>query len=318
MSDTSYSKVFNAIVSTTMENYKSELADNIFDESVVLNQIKKDGGYKPFDGGTKLIEPLISGENSTAEAYGAYDQVDVTPQNNITSALYDPKYYTVSMVYSKQDKLQNSGKSAVINLVESKIKNAEASLKNLINQDMFTGNAANSKKILGLSQIIEATGEVGGLNPATAGQEFWASNEENTAEALTLARMDNMVTTLSRGSGKLYQPNIILTTGTLYDKFNSLLVANQRFADPKLAEAGFTSILHKGVPVVFDANCTSGVMYFINTKFLNLRYHKDDNFVMSPTLTPTDQHADIAHLTWTGALTTNNRKAQGKLTAKTA
>lgn len=318
MADNSYSKVFNAIVSTTMENYKSELADNIFDESALLNQIKQNGGYKPYDGGTKLIEPLISGENSTAEAYGSFDSLDVTPQSNITSALYDPKYYTVSMVYSKQEKLQNSGKAAVINLVEAKIKNAEASLKNLINGDMFTGNAANDKKMLGLTQIVEATGAVGGLNPATTGQDFWASYEENTSEALTLAKMDNAVTSISRGSGKTYRPNIIITTGTLFDKFNSLLVANQRFSDPKMAEAGFTNILHKGVPVTFDANCTSGVMYFLNTGFLSLRYHKDDNFTMSPTLQPTDQHADVAHLSWAGAFTTNNRKALGKLTAKTA
>jgi len=33
MADNSYTKTFNAVVSTTMENYKSELADNIFNEN---------------------------------------------------------------------------------------------------------------------------------------------------------------------------------------------------------------------------------------------------------------------------------------------
>jgi hypothetical protein len=313
---TSYTKTFNDVVSTTLEKYQPSIADNFFNEFVLLSALKNNGGYVEGSNGTKCVEPLLYASNSTAKAYSGYDLLDTSPQDNITSALYDWKNYDVSIVISGDEEEQNKGEAQVINLLNAKIKNAEMSLKNLVNGDMFAGNATDSKKVYGLAQIVEATGAVGGIDPAS--YTWWASYEENTSEALTLAKMDSAVVSLSRGSGMIYKPNIIITTPTLYSKYNGLLVTNQRFSNAKMAESGFENVLHLNIPVVYDEACTSGTVYFLNTNYLKLRYSASRNFATTPFVTPEGQDARIAHIRWRGAFTTNNRSALGKLTAKTA
>lgn len=315
---TSYTKEFNALATTTLEKYSKTIADNFFNEFVLMGELKKKGGYIPGADGTKVVEPLVYASNTTAKAYSGYDLLDLTPQDNLTSALYDYKNYDVSIVIAGDEIEANKGESQVTSLLETKIKNAEMSLKNLINTDMFVGNGTDSKKVLGLAQIVEATGSVGSIDPAT--YTWWASYEENTSTALTLAQMDTAVIDLSRGSGMVFKPNIEITTPTLYGKFNSLLVAKQQFvsSDAKMATAGFENILHMGIPLTYDEACTSGVVYFLNTNYLRLRYSETRNFTVSEFDKALNQDAQIAHIKWRGAFTTNNRSALGKLTAKTA
>jgi len=313
---TSYTKEFTSLISTTLENYQPTIADNFFSDFVLLSQIKSNGGYVDGANGTKVVEPLVYSANSTAKAYSGYDLLDTTPQDNITSAIYDWKNYDVSIVISGDEEEANKGDVQIINLLNAKIKNAEMSLRNMINTDMFVGNGTDSKKVYGLAQLVEATGAVGGIDPAT--YAWWASYEENTSTALTLLQLDTAIIDISRGSGTTYKPNIIVTTPTLYGKYNSLLVANQRYTNAKMAEAGFENVSHMGVPITYDDACTSGVVYLLNTNYLKLRYSGSRNFTTTPFVTPTNQDAKIAHIQWRGAFTVNNRSALGKLTAKTA
>lgn len=157
---TSYTKEFNSLASTTLEEYSKIIADNFFNEFVLMGDIKKKGGYQEGASGTKVVEPLVYSANSTAKAYSGYDLLDTTPQDNITSAIYDYKNYDVSVVIAGDEIEANTGKNQVINLLTAKVKNAEMSLKNMLNTDMFVGNGSDSKKILGLAQIVEATGQL--------------------------------------------------------------------------------------------------------------------------------------------------------------
>lgn len=313
---TSYTKEFNSLASTTLEEYSKIIADNFFNEFVLMGDIKKKGGYQEGASGTKVVEPLVYSANSTAKAYSGYDLLDTTPQDNITSAIYDYKNYDVSVVIAGDEIEANTGKNQVINLLTAKVKNAEMSLKNMLNTDMFVGNGSDSKKILGLAQIVEATGTIGEISPTT--NTWWTSYEENTSTALTLQQIDTAVIDISRGSGKVFRPNIVITTPTLYAKINALLVANQRYTNGKTAEAGFESLNHMGVDIAYDEACTSGVLYLLNTNYLKLRYSATRNFTVTPFDKAINQDAQVAHIQWRGAFTTNNRSALGKLTAKTA
>ena len=85
-----------------------------------------------------------------------------------------------------------------------------------------------------------------------------------------------------------------------------------------MANSGFENILHMGTPLTYDEACTSGVVYFLNTNYLKLRYSETRNFTVSEFDKAVNQDAQIAHIKWRGAFTTSNRSALGKLTAKTA
>ena len=77
----------------------------------------------------------------------------------------------LSVSISGLEELQNSGSERVIDLLESRIKNAERTMANNVSNDLYSdGTASGGKQIGGLQHIIAdapSTGTVGGINRAT-------------------------------------------------------------------------------------------------------------------------------------------------------
>jgi hypothetical protein len=113
-------------------------------------------------------------------------------------------------------------------------------------------------------------------------------------------------------------PDMVLTTQTLFEKYESLLQPQLRYTDTKTADAGFQNLLFKAAPVAYDVHCTSGVMYFLNSKYISLVGHSDKWFANTEFLRPENMDARYALILCYGNLTIRNREKQGKLTAKTA
>ena len=307
---------FDALLSTTLANYRDQLTDNVFTARPLTYFLQDKGRIRMLNGGTKIVEPLIYGTNSTVASYSGYDSLSLTPQAGITAAEYDWKQYASTIAISGIEEAKNNGEQEIINLLEAKIMQAEESMREGFNQMFFADGTGNSGKDWnGLGNIVEASGTVGGINRATAGNEYWRSYEENTAGALSLAQMATAYNTVSVGND---HPDMILTTQTLFEKYEALLVPNLRFTDTKTADAGFQNLLYKAAPVTYDVHCTAGVIYFLNSKYLTLVGHSDKWFAQTSFVQPENVDARYALILCYGNLTCRNAKKQGKLTAKTA
>jgi hypothetical protein len=307
---------FDALLSTTLANYRDQLTDNVFTARPLTYFLQDKGRIRMLNGGTKIVEPLIYGQNSTVASYSGYDSLSLSPQSGITAAEYDWKQYAASISISGIEEAKNNGEQEIINLLEAKIMQAEESLREGFNQMFFADGTGNSGKDWnGLGNIVEASGTVGGINRGTAGNEYWRSYEENSAAALTLAQMATAYNTVSVGND---HPDMILTTQTLFEKYEALLVPNLRYTDTKTADAGFQNLLYKAAPVVYDVHCTAGVVYFLNSKYLTLVGHSGKWFAQTAFVSPEDVDARYALIMCYGNLTCRNAKKQGKLTAKTA
>ena len=307
---------FDALLSTTLANYRDQLTDNIFTARPLTYFLMDKGRIRMVDGGTKIVEPLIYGANSTVASYSGYDTLSLTAQEGISAAEYEWKQYAASIAISGIEEAKNNGEQAIINLLEAKIMQAEESMKEGFNQMFYADGTGNSGKDWnGLGNIVEASGTVGGINRATAGNEFWRSYEENSAGALTLADMSTGYNSVSVGND---HPDMVLTTQTLFEKYESLLQPQLRYTDAKTADAGFQNLLFKAAPVAYDVHCTAGVVYFLNSKYLTLVGHSGKWFAQTDFIRPENMDARYALIMAYGNLTCRNAKKQGKLTARTA
>ena len=307
---------FDALLSTTLANYRDQLTDNIFTARPLTYFLQDKGRIRMLNGGTKIVEPLIYGQNSTVGSYSGYDSIALTAQAGITAAEYDWKQYAASIAISGIEEAKNNGEQEIINLLEAKIMQAEESMREGFNTMFFADGTGNSGKDWnGLGNIVEASGTVGGINRATAGNEYWRSYEENTAGALTLAQMSTAYNSVSVGND---HPDMVLTTQTLFEKYEALLQPQLRYTDTKTADAGFQNLLFKAAPVVYDEHCTAGVVYFLNSKYLTLVGHSGKWFEQTAFVRPEDLDARYALIMCYGNLTCRNAAKQGKLTAKTA
>ena len=308
---------FDALLSTTLANYRAQLTDNVFTARPLTYFLMDKGRIRMVDGGTKIVEPLIYGQNGTVASYSGYDTISLTAQDGMSAAEFDWKQYAASIAISGIEEAKNNGEAAIINLLEAKIMQAEESMREGFNQMFFGDGTGNSgKNWNGLGNLVESGNTVGGINSANGqGNDFWRSYEENTAGALTLAQMATAYNSVSVGND---HPDMILTTQTLFEKYEALLQPQLRYTDTKTADAGFQNLLFKAAPVAYDVHCTAGVVYFLNSKYLTLVGHSGKWFQQTDFVRPENLDARYALIMCYGNLTVRNRAKQGKLTAKTA
>ena len=305
---------FDNLLTTTLANYRSQLTDNVFTARPLTYTLMEKGRIRMLNGGTKIVEPLIYGQNSTVASYSGYDSLSLAPQEGISAAEYDWKQYAASIAISGIEEAKNNGEQEIINLLEAKIMQAEESMRESFNQMFFSDGTGNSSKDWnGLGNLVESGNTVGNIDSNT--YTWWKSYEENTATALTLAQMSTAYNSVSVGND---HPDTLLTTQTLFEKYEALLQPNLRYTDTKTADAGFQNLLFKAAPVMYDVHCTAGTFYFLNSKYITLVGHSNKWFAQTEFIKPEDTDARYALIMCYGNLTVRNRAKQGKLTAKTA
>jgi len=311
---------FNSLLSTTLQNYQPTLVDNIFKDLVLLNHLNEKGRVRVEEGGTQIIEPLMYAVNDTVATYSGYDAIDLTPQEGISAAEYDWKQMAASVAISGIEEAKNRGTEAIIKLLNAKIMQAEMSLKTTLNEQLFgsPGVAPAAKDLNGLGNIIGTqNNSVGGIDAST--NTWWNPTQAtNMAAALTLANMGDVYNRASRGSDV---PDLIITNTSLFESYEGLLTQFVRYQDVAKANAGFTNLMFKQTPVVFDlelaVDATDAPMYFLNTKYLKLTglngfWFKTTEF-MNGTVAGVD--ARYALILAYGNLTCSNRVRQGFMTA---
>ena len=311
---------FNSLLSTTLQNYQPTLVDNIFKDLVLLNHLNERGRVRVEEGGTQIIEPLLYAVNDTVATYSGYDAIDLTPQEGISAAEYDWKQMAASIAISGIEEAKNRGTEAIIKLLNAKIQQAEMSLKTTLNEQLFgtPSVAPAAKDFNGLGNIIGTQNNtVGGIDASS--NTWWNPTQATTMGAtLALANMADVYNRASKGSDV---PDLIITNTSLFEKYESLLTNQVRYQDVAKANAGFTNLMFKQTPIVFDlelaVDATDAPMYFLNTKYLKLTglngyWFKTTDF-MNGTVAGVD--ARYALVLAYGQLTCSNRSRQGFMTA---
>ena len=310
---------FNALLSTTLQNYQPTLVDNIFKDLVLLNHLNERGRVRVEEGGTQIVEPVMYAVNNTVATYSGYDAIDLTPQDGISAALYDWKQMAASIAISGIEEAQNRGAEAIIKLLNAKIMQTEMSVKNELNLQLLgtPGVAPSGNDFNSLGQIIGTENNTVGNIDASA-NTWWNPTYDGSAATLALTDMASIYNQASKGSDV---PDLILTNHNLFEKYESLLVNNIRYQDVAKANNGFTNLMFKQTPVVFDLNLGSDTsaapMYFINSKYLKLTglngfWFKTTDFMLG---TVAGVDARYALVLAYGQLTCSNRARQGFLAA---
>ena len=318
---------FDDVLTSTIASRSGQLADNMTNNNALLRRLKSKGKIRPISGGSKIVEELEYGEGDLTW-YSGYDTIEYTPKQLFTAAEYSLKLCAVPVAISGEDLLKNSGKERIVDLFEKRVENAIKTIGNKMSAAIYSdGTGSSGKEIGGLALLVAdtpTTGTVGGINRATAGNEFWRNKSTQMTEALSTdnihAAMDKMYMSLCRGTDK---PDLIICNNDIYGIYESTLLPQQRYSDNKLADAGFTSIKFKGADLICDGgqngHCPNDKIYFLNTDYLYLRPHKDrDMKVIGGERMAVNQDALYKIIGWAGNMTMSNASLQGVLINKTA
>jgi hypothetical protein len=321
------------IIATTIQNRSGELADNVTQNNPLLLRLKQKGNIRPFSGGNVILEEIMYNDTTTANvnSYSGYEVLNVTPNSPISSAQFSIAQYAGAVTISGLEMLQNSGKEQIIDLLEGRVKVAEAQLMNRIDADLYgDGTGNNGKNLTGLALAVADSPSgttYGGISRST--WAFWQnqvySGVTNGGAPVSAANIQQYMTQLAvkliRGNNKA---DLIVADNAYYSLYVNSLQAIQKVSDPEMAGAGFAALKFYGGGTAADvvlgggigAHATANHMWFLNTDYLFLRPHKDRNFVpIGGERQSVNQDAITKLIGWAGNLTSNGPQFCGALIA---
>ena len=249
----SLTDAYDALLTTTLRAMQPRLHDNISRGNRFLSYLNMRGRWRQQDGGERVKVGLMHALNSTADIYSGYGNLDTTPQDGITSAFYTWAQLAVAIAISRKEKRQNSGRSAQMSLLESKTKQAEASIRELLNNCIVAGRLASSTDVAGsldaftarrgrldsgalgplpLAVLIDANPSrsvsVGNINGNT--YSFWRP-QADASTATTFAgykqEMNNIYNDCSKGAGGF--PDLMLGDQVAWEQYFNSLQNQERY-----------------------------------------------------------------------------------------
>src|ERR1700741_1236775 len=173
------STAMTEIVTTTLRNRTGKLADNVSKNNALLKRLKAKGKVKPVNGGRTIVQEMEYAENGTFKRYSGYEALNISPSDVFTAAEFNYAQAACAISISGLEEIQNSGEEQIIDLLESRIGNAERTLVNNIALDCYSdGTADGGRQIGGLQLLISSsptTGTIGGIDRAS--WTFWRNQK---------------------------------------------------------------------------------------------------------------------------------------------
>lgn len=312
------------VMATTIEARSGKIADNVTKNNALLARLKQKGNVRPFGGGRTILEEISFAENPNGGWYSGYDTLPTAQADVISAAEFSIKQLAVPVVMSGLEKLQNSSKEQVIDLMAARLKVAESTMANLIAVGIYSdGTGSGGKTLTGLDAAVPQTatsGTYGGIDRAT--YTFWRNQTYDPAATPTSSTIQGYMNTLwascVRGADR---PDLIVAGSTVWSTYVASLQLIQRFTDPQTANLGFPSVKFMDADVVLDGGiggaATATDLYFLNTNYLFFRPHRDRNMVAlggheGNVRMAVNQDAEVQILGFAGNLTSSGAQFQGR------
>ena len=161
----SVTESYDAVLTTTARAMQKTLANNISRGNKLVSWLMYKGRFRAQSGGERIQVPLMYALSSAADIYQGYGTLATTPQDGITSAFFPWSQLAVPISISGLERKKNKGSSRILDLLQAKETQAEASGKELLNNCIVAGKIS-SGATGSRNQFVARTGA---LDPSANG-----------------------------------------------------------------------------------------------------------------------------------------------------
>jgi hypothetical protein len=301
----------DVVLTTSLADYRRQLIDNVYNDVPVMRILNEAGRKRVVDGGVSIVEHLVRSKQTDGGFYKGSDNLNTTQGQNTTLVEYRWQNAYEPIQITRDEERQNSGAAhKLIDLVATKISLSEMAIKDRIGQALVQ-DVASAGDLVSLADLV-GTGTLGTISGAT--DTFWQSTSTTSGAFATqgLTDMQTLYYALS-SSSMMDNPTHIITTRDIFQKYEQTRLPLERYQNTQTANAGFTNLTFKGVPIIWDQYVDSGVLYMCNTNYWNLVVDAETDLITTPFVQPSNQTVKVAMIIWRGNQTTNNRRRFGKL-----
>ena len=331
----------NRVLTTTQTKLVDKLIDGVLTSNVgatrFLSRAKKWSGRQ-------MEFPIKYQKNSTFQTFSGFDTFSTSAVETRVKMTFDPKYAQITVALPLDEIAVNQTDEQRLNLLAIEMQSSAQDFADSMGNQFY--GSGGGTDFDGLALMVDdgtTSATYGGLTRATYST---ALNSTVTASggALTLAKMNTLWFAVSEG---MQQPTMVLTTKSIFGFYEQLLTPMERInQDTSMSKmdrhggTGFKTLDYKGVPVIADTKCTSGVMFMLNEDYIDwyalpmpmtksASFKSQDiegndysevpglGFSWSDWIKPTNAAAVVSHIYLGGQFINREPRFSGKLTGIT-
>ena len=314
------------IQAATNDYFKNkQVYDNYFKSHVLLHMLMSGGKWqknivqpKDYADGGQKIRVFLEYNIANTGTYGNTTLIAQSKVDILNAARFSWGGAYTSNAIDLNERIQNTGDAAMVDLTAAKIKNMQMSIRDYMGTGVYATHASTDD-IYGLGDLFNATTSTAYGTIAADDMAVWAPGTTASGSTMIFSTLQAMRRAASVGQSTEDKPNLYITTETLRDAYENTLQTQARYKDQTLVDAGFTNVLFGTAPVVADDKQTSGYCDALNLRFLKLMTHKDFAFT-KPVWEYNKEQPDVwvANVRWIGQLTCSQRRAHVRYTSLTA
>lgn len=301
---------YGDLVATTLDAWidKGVAFDNIFKAHPLLEWLKTHANLE-IRGGVEIDVDLEYG-TQTGKWMSGNDTYSETFSAFLDKGIDSWRSYVVNVQFNFDEKMQNRGEPAIMNLLKKKIENAEKSISEELEEVLF--DAQTGKEPNGLIDITTNSGTFMGIAKGT--YSWWDGvGGGSTATTLTLPNMANIYNSISGGTEL---PDFIITVQDLFEKYETLCQIYLQISNTKIGDAGFQELAYKNAVMRFSGYGEANMMFFLNSKYLYLISAPDGFFYRDEFERASGRLRWDAPIVFYGNFCASNCRRQGVLICK--
>lgn len=241
--------------------FDETMKESVYDASPFLSLIKSKNKIK-IDGGTSIQFPVRLDPLGTARKTGPRAQVPFQSKETRTAGALDWAYYDAVTVSHWDERIYNSGKAKIVNLLADKAKELSEDMADLLATTLW---GTDTSGLIPIPTIVDASDTYAGITVASNSR--WAAIEDSSSTVLTLNLLRHARNQATFGKG---MPTHHFTTRDLFSKLESLLEARERLENKDFQEIGYMSLSLYGAGVVADPFISAGDWFGLNMKEFEL------------------------------------------------
>lgn len=309
----------DSLYATTWQKMRTRAVDNIFKATPFWYWLYKNGRVRRESGGRWIGQQLMYAKNTTVKSLAPGGKVEITNTDPLTVAAFQWKLIAGSVIRLHSDDTENTGKEAIMNLADAKMKNLELSMIDKMEEMCHgdgTGNGGLDFDGLGLFVPQNpAVGVVGGIDRSVAANSWWrpfyrAKDDTGmiTGDNTYAFNFRKVYNQISVGND---HPTLGLCGLDVYEGYESQLVPLLRIYDGTMGDVGIEALKYKGLALTYSPSAPAGSARFLNERYLQLVINSHADFAMTDWKAIPDQLDRVAQVVLKGNITISNARMQG-------
>lgn len=331
----------NFVTSITKQQFFPTVVQNFYEGNALFMRLKEK--TKPWTSGYQLVIPTEIAGRTQLGSYSGADTFGTAQEDVRKQFTINPSQYYANLTITGIQAAANKGKEAIVDLMTEEFRSVGEALNDKMGTDLYLDGTGNSNKNLtGLVAHVDD-----GTNVATyqnLSRSTYTTLKSTVSTQSGALGLDDLATSFDAAQVGSDAPTLGLTTPAVFSIYEALLTANSRYNIVQNsqrftltaagiqnaginANAGFTGLMFRGMPIISDDKCTSGNMYMLNEKYLSLYEMTPDSAFVSGTKQgfgwtgwkkPTNQDVIVSQLLWYGQLVGTQPRKHSRRTAITS